>query len=282
MKISDFLYTFASVSPTPLVSCKVLVIIALCFDTLSNLAKTAAMIKAGFILLTLIMASLVYAGLTTVSHRTISDVKVRRQFRLNTFLVLVGWLTYVSTMSMSGIFLSDSLPPRIPLLIVLPFYAFMIWFFRSSRFRDIIASTPASWLVYSQCFRVLVELLLFGLYLDKILPQAGTFEGYNFEIVTGFSALLIGYLGFTKKVLPPLYIQIWNYVGIGSLTVVVFILITHAYYPSLYSNPEPLSLKRFGIFPYTLLAGFLMPLALFMHFFSIIKAKNSRKEMAGL
>ena len=238
------------------------------------------MIKAGFIILTLIMASLVYAGLTTVSHRTISDLRTRKQFRLNTFLVLVGWLTYVSTMSMSGIFLSASLPPRIPLLIVLPFYAFMIWFFRSSRFRDIIASTPASWLVYSQSFRIFVELLLFGLYLNKILPQAGTFEGYNFEILTGTSALVIGYLGFTRKVLPPVFIQIWNYIGIASLTTVVFILITHAYYPGLYSHPDPLRMDRFGIFPYTLLAGFLMPLALFMHFFSIIKAKNSRKEMA--
>lgn len=236
------------------------------------------MIKTSFILLTIVMASLVYIGISRVASKSISDAQKSKQFHTRALLVLIGWLTYVSVMSMTGVFATVSMPPRIPLLLILPCFGFMAWFFRSGRFDDIIAATPQSWLVYTQAFRIPVELLLLASYMEGLIPRAGTFEGYNFEIVTAITALLVGYFGVTRKILPNSIVLLWNYFGLVTLTIVVFIFISHAFFPGIYTNPEPLLIETFGAFPYTLLAGFLMPLAVFMHVFSITKIRRDRKN----
>lgn len=232
------------------------------------------MIKASFILLTIIMAALVYAGVHAVSSKAIADEPKRGRFRLYVIVLIAGWLAYVSALSLTGILATKALPPRIPLMLILPCFLFIAWFFRGGRFRDVINATPPGWLVYSQSFRIVVELLLLGLYLEGILPKAGTFEGYNYEIITGITAIAVGYFGTTRKVLPRALLLLWNYMGLATLAIVVFIMVSHVYFPSIYSNPEPLLIADFGAFPYTLLAGFLMPLAVFLHVFSIVKTSS--------
>lgn len=233
------------------------------------------MIKASFILLTLIMAAIVYAGIHVVSSRVMHDEGKRRLFRLRTMLVIAGWLTYIATISLAGVLATKALPPRIPLLLILPCFIFIAWFFRSGRFRDLIDGTPPGWLIYAQSFRIVVELLLLGLFLEGVLPKAGTFEGYNFEIITGITAIAIGYFGATRKVLPRAVLLLWNYMGLATLATVVFIMVSHVYFPGIYADPEPLLIEDFGAFPYTFLAGFLMPLAVFLHVFSIIKMSSA-------
>ncbi len=233
------------------------------------------MIKASFILLTIIMAALVYAGVHAVSSKAMADEGKRGRFRLHTILLIAGWLAYVSALSLTGILATKALPPRIPLMLILPCFLFIALFFRGGRFRDVINATPPGWLVYSQSFRIVVELLLLGLYLEGILPKAATFEGYNYEIITGITAIAMGYFGATRKVLPQAVVLLWNYAGLATLAVVVFIMISHVYFPGIYTNPDPLLIADFGAFPYTLLAGFLMPLAVFLHIFSIVKTSSA-------
>lgn len=234
------------------------------------------MIKAGFIFLTAFMAALVYVGAASVATRIISNKLKRQRFKTTVALMLTLWLVYVSLLSLAGVFTVGGLPPRIPLLLILPAFAFMTYFFRSQETKDLIAATPASWLVYAQSFRVVVELMLHGLFLEGVLPKAGTYEGYNYEIVIGISAIAVGYLGYTRRVLPRIALIIWNGAGLATLAIIVFIMISHAYFPGIYSNPEKLNIADFGSFPYTLLAGFLMPLAVFMHVFSLKKLANEK------
>ncbi len=190
--------------------------------------------------------------------------------------MLIAWLVYVSLLSLAGVFRVGGLPPRIPLLLILPAFAFMTYFFRSQETKDLIAATPASWLVYAQSFRVVVELMLHALFLKGVLPKAGTYEGYNYELVIGITALAVGYWGYTRKALPKIALIIWNVSGLATLATIVFIMISHAYFPGIYSNPEKLNIADFGSFPYTLLAGFLMPLAVFMHVFSLKKLASEK------
>lgn len=186
-------------------------------------------------------------------------------------MLLIGWIAYVSAISLSGLLQTTSLPPRIPLLLIFPLFGFLFWLISRQRSQDVINAIPAAGLIYAQVFRVPVELLLHALYRKGMLPRMGTFEGYNFEIVIGITSLLVGYFGYTRKALPRSVLILWNCCGLLTLTIVVFILISHAYFPGIYAHPEPLSIQNFGAFPYTLLAGVLMPLAVFMHVISIKK-----------
>lgn len=231
------------------------------------------MLKAGFILLTIVLAVILFAGAASVARRAFPDDKVRKRFLLKAALVLTGWLAYVCIISLTGIFTSVSLPPRIPLLLVLPAFLFFIYFFRSRHYRPVVDNTPAAWPVYFQSFRIFVELLIWGAYLQGNLPKAASFEGYNFDVLIGLTASLAGLLLFahgrprsTKLVIA------WNIAGLLTLAIVVFILISQAYFYSIWGLPGTIIDMGFGLFPYTLLAGFLMPLAVFMHIFSIIKS----------
>jgi len=236
------------------------------------------MIQTGFLFLTAIMAVLVYSGVIAVARKTVADNNRLQLVKRKTLLLLAGWIAYVSAVSLTGILATPSLPPRVPLFLILPCFAFMVYFFRSSRFSRFIDATPPAWLVYTQSFRIIVELLLVGLYIKGLIPKAATIEGYNYEMVIGITAIAIGYLGYTQKVLPTPILVIWNCCGLATLAIIVFIMISHAYFPGIYTNPGPMSVKDFGSFPNTLLAGFLMPLAVFMHIFSLVKIRRASKS----
>ena len=226
------------------------------------------MIKIAFIALTVTMSLLVYTGISKAARAVPQHA---RRIRTATLLFLLGWLAYVSAISLAGLLQTTALPPRIPTMLILPLFTFLFWLVSRKRSRPVIDAIPAAWLVYAQCFRIVVEVLLHALYKQGLLPRMGTYEGYNFEIVIGITALLVGYLGYTRRTLPRAILLLWNICGLATLATVVFILITHAYFPGIYAHPEPMSIAAFGAFPYTLLAGMLMPLAVFMHVVSIKK-----------
>lgn len=234
------------------------------------------MLQTGFILLTVLLAILLFALASSVASKAFA-VAERRTFRIKTAVLLFSWLAYISVFSACGIFTVASLPPRIPILLVFPTFAFMIYFFRSKKFKAFIAHTPPSWPIYIQSFRIVVELLILGMFLKGIFPKAATFEGYNFDIVMGLSAPVIGYVGFRKNAPNRLMVTLWNIAGFITLAAVVFVILSQAYFPHLWGVNESLVSKGGFAFPYTFLAGFLMPVAVFLHVYSLVKTKAAVK-----
>lgn len=229
------------------------------------------MVKNGFILLTILLLYTLYIGVIRVAGKTYTEAGRRNSFKIRTALILSAWLTYIVAISFTGIFTNETLPPRIPLLLVLPTFIFFIYFFTNRKFKDVIANTPASWPVYIQVFRVGVELLIWGSVLNGVLPKAASFEGYNYDIVIGITAPIAGYF-LIKNGRPKKWMLLaWNVAGLATLAIVVFILISYAYNYRWWGQSESILSKGFGLYPYTFLAGFLMPVAVFMHIFSIIK-----------
>jgi hypothetical protein len=112
--------------------------------------------------------------------------------------------------------------------------------------------------------RVLVEITLFWLFIHHAVPRAMTFEGSNFDILTGLSAPLVYYFGFVRKSITPRLIILWNWIGIVLLLVVVSIGVRSAMQmdPLSGAGHPPLAIRQF---PYSLLPGFLVPVALFAH-----------------
>ncbi len=233
------------------------------------------MLQACFILLTLLLAIILYLMAVNVSLKAINDPGKQRSFIRKTALILICWLVYISALSVTGIFSITAFPPRIPLLLVSPAFAFIIYFFTNKRFKNIIALTPPAWPVYFQSFRVIVELLIWGLFMKGIFPQSATFEGHNFDILIGLTAPFVAYYTFTKARLGKVIFKLWNIAGLSTLVIIVSIIMRHAYFPSMQNNPENVLIKGFGTFPYTFLAGLFMPLAVFMHIFSLIKIRKT-------
>ena len=73
--------------------------------------------------------------------------------------------------------------------------------------RDVRLST------FLQTVRLPIEIILFKLYLNKMIPQLMTFEGRNFDIVIGITAPIVGYL-YLKKRISKIKLIAWNVIVI--------------------------------------------------------------------
>ncbi|NER15227.1 hypothetical protein GWK08_17355 [Leptobacterium flavescens] len=189
---------------------------------------------------------------------------------------MAGWFLYLFLMSKSGILDNFELPPRFPLLIILPLFLFIGIVLYRNRNHLLLMAIPASWPVYFQSFRIWVELLLLGTYLKGFTPVETTFEGYNFEIVFAITALLVGYLAFNRKLLGGKVVIAWNFLGLAMLATIVFIFMTAIFFPTFWNSDVPLVGPEFTQFPYIFVAGFFMPLAVFVHLLSIIQLNRKK------
>ena len=232
------------------------------------------MLQACFILLTLLLAIALYLMAVRVSLRAIKDPQKQKRFIQRTAIVLIGWLVYISAASVTGIFAITVFPPRIPLLLVLPAFLFFVYFFTAPRFRNFITLVPPAWPVYFQSFRIVVELLIWGLYMKGIFPRSATFEGHNFDILIGLTAPLMAYFTFVKTKIGKTLFILWNFAGLLTLGIVVFTIMHHAYLPPFQNSSDNVLAKGFGAFPYTYLAGLFMPVAVFMHILSLVKTRD--------
>jgi len=108
---------------------------------------------------------------------------------------------------------------------------------------------------------------------EGVLNHHVTIEWYNFDMVFGFTAPIVGYLAYTssKKLISKNSVLVWNYLGLGVLVSVIFVFITCVYVPGIYGSKVPLLPLESMEYPYVLIAGFLMPVAVFLHVLSAVQ-----------
>lgn len=178
---------------------------------------------------------------------------------------LAIWIFYLSLLNQTGILRDFELPPKVPVLVILPAILLIIWLVNSNFMKEALLSTAPHVPIALQSFRIFVELLIYATYLKGIFPQKATFEGMNFDILVGISSLFISYAVF-KGVIKIPGILIWNLISLGILLITVYSFVS-TYYFSEFVN-SGLGYK-FVEFPYVLLAAVLLPVAIFLHAFSI-------------
>jgi len=142
---------------------------------------------------------------------------------------------------------------------------------------DFIDSLNIKVLTILHSIRLLVELVLYWLFINKAVPGLLTFEGRNFDIFSGVSAPIIYYFGFVKKRLSKFTILAWNFVCLGLLANVVFY--------SVLSSPTPFQRFAFdqpnialGYFPFVLLPAIIVPIVLLSHIASIKQLIKNRQD----
>jgi hypothetical protein len=187
------------------------------------------------------------------------------------------WLSIIAVAALLGFFQkTDTVPPRMPLLLF-PLIAFMIVLFTTKKGRSFIDSLSAKVLTWMSIVRVPVELILWGLFLEGMVPEVMTFEGRNWDILAGLTAPVVAFLYFHKKKLSKKVFLVWNVISL----VLLLNIIVHA----ILSVPSPI--QQFGFeqpnkaileFPYVWLASFVAPAVLFSHLVMIrrlILVRNS-------
>lgn len=228
-----------------------------------------------FVILTAALLVLILKGLHQVMQQ---DSMPSSKIKLRLFAIGAGlalWLGFLAVMAADGFFMEfDTMPPRFAIA-VLPPILFIIILLFSKKVGVFLDRTPPAWLVYIQSFRVWMEIILWIMFMATVLPVQLTFEGRNWDILAGITAVVVGYFCFTKKRWSWRVAFWWNFFGLALLFNVVITGILSAPFPFRVFMNEPAN-TIMGHFPFVWLPGFVVPVAMAMHVLSIRQLLRSR------
>lgn len=213
-----------------------------------------------FVLITL---TTVFLFWRVISRST--DTVARQRWGRYLLIGSVFWLLLQGTIAYLGIYDNslDALPPRIALLGLIPALSFIIIVFFVPQGKRLIDSLPLREMTILHVIRIPVELVLYGLFVAKAIPELMTFAGRNFDILAGLTAPLVVYWAWRPSFRRQLLI-VWNVLCLALLLNIVI----HA----LLAAPFPLQQLAFDqpniavlYFPFVWLPVYVVPVVLFCH-----------------
>lgn len=182
--------------------------------------------------------------------------------------ILIVWIIMQSIISLNGFYKTENtLPPRFALLLMPPIVLIMLLFI-TQKGRTFIDGLDIKLLTIIHSIRIPVELVLLWLCTYKMVPELMTFEGRNFDILSGISAPIVYYFIFIQSKKNIKLLLIWNFICL--------FLVLNIAFNAVLSVPTPLQQFAFDQpnialleFPFTLLPSVLVPLVIFSHLVSI-------------
>ncbi|MDA0194335.1 MAG: hypothetical protein O2887_04610 [Bacteroidetes bacterium] len=188
---------------------------------------------------------------------------------MSVILILGTWLLIQAVLSFSGFYHNfESSPPRF-LFVLAPPIIGIIYLFINKASRAYIMGIPLNVLTYLHVIRIPVEIVLWWLFQNGLIPKLMTFEGRNYDIIAGITAPFIGYFLLSKKTKNRVGVLIWNFFTLGLLLNIVI--------NAIISTPYPFQLQAFDqpnvaifYFPFIWLPSFIVPIVLFCHLASIL------------
>ena len=223
---------------------------------------------AGFILLTLVCLAVLLTGWNKAAKSSMLPSKKRKYAFAFRLAGIILWICILTILSLSGI-LSDfsTMPPKMMIVLVVPFIYVILTSF-SKTGKEVALSIPPENLMFLQAFRIPVEFLLWKMVLDGVLPERMSFEGLNFDIISGISGLIMGFLYMKYGTRLKKLAIVWNIAGLLLLINIVTIALLSMPTPFQYFKGEP-SNEIVATFPYMLLPGVLVPIAYGLHLLSL-------------
>jgi hypothetical protein len=226
-------------------------------------------IQTGFLSLSIIFIGLFRVEIVSALDKTSFSSDKKKSVRKRIWIGLIAWLVIVGALSLTGFLQNfEAFPPRM-MLVLFPPLAMIIYLLLSPTLKEILRHIPPRNLIRLQVFRVFVEILLWMLFVEKLLPEQMTFEGLNFDVVAGATAPFAAYLFARNRTA----LIIWNFIGLALLLNIVTIAVLSLPSPFQYFMNEPAN-TIVAHFPIVLLPAFLVPLAYTLHFFSLKQLFN--------
>jgi hypothetical protein len=219
---------------------------------------------AGFPLLTVLFVGLLLRVLNNAIMETQWTIEKKKTIRFRIVATLLFWVVAISIASISGATGKwEIFPLNFGPVILIPLVSIVIAV-SSKNTTDILQQISPRAIINLQVFRVFVEIVLWMLFIQNLVPLQMTFEGRNFDILTGLTAPIAAYFlpGNRKAMI------IWNFLGLALLINIVAIAILSMPTTFQVFTNEPAN-TIVTKFPFVFLAGFLVPLAYTLHFLSL-------------
>jgi hypothetical protein len=176
---------------------------------------------------------------------------------LSLWLVVTGILSYAEKLHDFS-----QKPPRIALVIGLAFIGIYFGsYFQAAA--KLIEKPGLSWLIGLQVFRVAVEIFLFLGHRAGFVPVQMTFEGRNWDVLTGLTALPLAWL-VAKNKAPKSLIFAWNTFGLALLLNVMVVAVLSMPTPLRHFHNDPAN-TFVTYFPYIWLPAYLVQVAWLSH-----------------
>jgi multisubunit Na+/H+ antiporter MnhF subunit len=193
--------------------------------------------------------------------------KASPRYTTRILVIATIWLVIQTLLGTGGFYTNTQvMPPRF-LLTIGPPMLLIIGLFVTKRGQAFINGLNLKTLTILHIVRVPVELVLFWLFLHKAVPEIMTFEGQNFDILSGITAPIIYYL-FKKEYIGAGIMLLWNFVCLVLLINIVSTAILSAPFPF-----QQLAFEQPNIavlyFPFNWLPACIVPIVLFSHLVAI-------------
>ena len=183
-------------------------------------------------------------------------------YRILIFLLPL-WLLLTGYLSTTGFYrVADASPPRVVAFGVLPSVLVIGVYFIA--FRQFITRLSLRSLTLLHVVRIPVELVLFWLHQNGQVPIQMTFEGWNYDILSGITAPIIYWFAFRGNSVNKTVLVIWNLVALGLLVNIVTIAVL-----SFRSPFQQLAFEQPNVgvtyLPFIWLPTIIVPIVLFAH-----------------
>lgn len=223
----------------------------------------------GFIALSVLCVLYIYRQLNLALPKTTLGPKQQQRIKRGFIVAVIGWTGLISLLAWSQFFANfDAIPPRLFLVLLIPLLTALGLSLFSQTLAEILRQIPPERLIYLQSFRIIVEILIWLLFVQELLPVQMTFEGMNYDVLSGLLAPVVAYFCFTKARWPKWVAIAYNIMGI----ILVFTIVTIAIFsfptPFRYFMNEPAN-RIVAQFPFIWLPSILVTTAYSMHFFSL-------------
>ena len=195
-----------------------------------------------------------------------------------TAIVLVVWLAVTGILSFKGIFQDTStIPPRL-MIVIAPAILFIILLLTTKGGKKYTDNIDLKKLTLVHIVRVPVEIGLFMLSTNKLIPELMTFAGRNFDILSGITAPIVYFVCFKNSQLKNRrLLLIWNFICLGLLLNIVINALLSAPFPfQQFAFDQPNIAILY--FPFTWLPCFIVMIVLYSHLAAIRQLIISRKE----
>ncbi|WP_425234366.1 hypothetical protein [Ulvibacterium sp.] len=192
-------------------------------------------------------------------------------------LFILIWSSIVGILGLNGFYQKlNASPPRFIFLLG-PVLLFVLLLSRAKKGKRFMGNLDLKWLTLLHCIRVPVELVLYFVFLEGLVPESMTFEGYNFDILSGLSAPILYYLVFVKKKVGVNGLLFWNIICLGLLLNILTIAVLSAQTPI---QKMAFDQPNIGVtyFPLVWLPTVIVPIVFLSHLASIGQILSLRKK----
>lgn len=194
-------------------------------------------------------------------------------------LLIILWSVMQSILAYSGFYTNThTIPPRFGFILI-PSILMIIYGTLPKQQKWFLEKRNTKISTFLHFVRLPVELVLFGLLAHKMIPESMTFEGWNYDIMMGITAPLIGWLFLKERVSKKLLLS-WNIAGL--------ILVLSIYLNGILSAELPFQQIAFEqpnravtYFPFVLLPATVVPIVMWTHISDIIKLTREIKSAAS-